>query len=58
MLTRKTFASIAEAVAYYLQKGYSTVVESELKRVMRRGRNEVEIKKEDFLLVKCEEYTA
>lgn len=56
MINRKEFASIAEAVAYYYQRGYKTTAEVECGRVMIKGRNEVIIYREEFLKVIGEEY--
>lgn len=58
----KEFASIAEAVAFYFNDGYTTVGSTELSRIMvKRARGskkllgEVIINKVDFLSVVAEE---
>lgn len=58
MRDRREFACIAEAVAHYAIKGYSTVDYADRSRIMRRGRDEVIINREDFLCVVAEELTA
>lgn len=57
-IVRSNFASIVEAVAHYVNRGYSTVSTNECSRIMRRGRDEVIINKEDFMLVSAEELIA
>jgi hypothetical protein len=52
------FASVAEAVAHYFRQGYKTVYEGAGGRIMRRGRDEVVINHEGFLLVVAEEVIA
>lgn len=58
MIVTREFASIVEAVAHYAKEGYSTVDYADRSRIMRKGRNEVIINKEDFLLVVAEELIA
>lgn len=57
MIIRKTFASIAEAVAYYVEQGYWTVEYATHGRIMRRDRDEVIIYSEGFMQVVGEEVT-
>ena len=49
LVERKPFASIAEAAAHYFGLGFKTWEESDSERIMRKGSEEVRIKKRDFL---------
>lgn len=50
----KEFACIADAVAHYAKQGFSTVDYADRSRIMKRGRSEVIINREDFMLVIAE----